>query len=209
MIIPKDNYITYSLAALILIVSLYAMTDKKVFQALILHPASVIHKNEYYRLVSSALVHNNIPHLAINLFIFYVFCSGLEEARPGPGLSGLVAIGGGRRLGGHLLSLWLYRKDFNYSCAGASGVIFGFLCSFLFIYSQERHLIIPGIGAIPNIFTAIGYLAVMLIYSMKYNDGKVDYSIHVGGGIGGVVTTLLMYPSLLTTLTKKATFVTF
>lgn len=201
MIIPENNYITYSLAAIILAVSLYAIADKKVFRALILHPASVIHKKEYYRIVSSAFVHHNISHLAINLFMFFVFCSGLEEAQPGPELWGILAIAGGSLLGGHLLSLWLYSKDLNYSCAGASALVFGLLCSFLIFHPFEKHLFIPGLGAIPNIYTAIGYLAVMLIYSMKYNDGKVDYGIHVGGGIAGVATTTVMYPSLLTSLT--------
>ena len=198
MEVPEDNYISYSLAAIILVVSLYAIADKKVLQALILHPASVIHKKEYYRIVSSGLVHNSIPHLAINLFMFFVFCSGLEEAQGGPGLSGLLAIAGSSLLGGHLLSLWIYRKDLNYSSAGASAIVFGFLCSFLIFHPHEKHLFIPGIGSVPNIYTAIGYLAVMVIYSKKYNEGRVDYGIHVGGGIAGALTTLLMYPSLVT-----------
>lgn len=198
MVIPEDNYITYSLAAIILAVSLYGIYNKRVFHAMVLHPASVIHKKEYYRIISSAFVHNNIPHLAINLFMFFVFCSGLEETKPGPGFPGLLIIAGGSLLGGHLLSLWLYRNDLNYSCAGASAIVFGFLCGFLIFHAFEKHLFIPGVGSIPNIYTAIGYLAVMLFYSKKYNDGKVDYSIHVGGGIAGVITTLIMYPSLLT-----------
>ncbi len=198
--IPEENYITYSLAAIISAVSLYALRDKKVFNRLILHPASVIHKKEYYRLISSALVHHDILHLILNLFMFYVFCSGLEESMPEPGRFGVLAIVGSSLLCGHLLSLFLYRRDITYSCAGASAIVFGCLCSFLIFNPFEKHLSIPMTGAIPNIYTALCYLAVMLIYSRKFNEGKVDYSIHLGGSVGGLLTTISMYPTLITNI---------
>ena len=197
MIIPEDNYITYSLAAIISAVSLYAITNKKAFQALILHPASVIHKKEYYRILSAALVHNNILHLALNVLMLYVFCSGLEESVSGPGRLSLLLIIGNSLLAGHLLSLIVYRRDITYSCAGASGIAIGCMCSYLILHPFENHVSIPLMGTIPNIYAAAGYLALLLMYSRKFNGGKIDYSVHVGGGLGGSLTTILMHPDVI------------
>lgn len=134
MIIPEDNYITYSLLAIILAVSLYAIAYKKAFQALILHPASVIHKKEYYRIFSSVLVHNNTAHLAINILMLYVYCSGLEESGPHPRRLTLALTIISSLLMGHLASLFIYRKDMTYSSAGASGVAIGCMCSYLILH---------------------------------------------------------------------------
>lgn len=197
MIIPEDNYITYSLAAIICVVSIYAFIDKKVFDRLILHPVSVIHKKEYYRILTSALVHNNILHLTLNVLMLYIFCSGLEESFPRPGRLGLLLIIGNSLLAGHLLSLIVYRRDITYSCAGSSGVIIGCMVSYMIFHPFENHLSFPLIGTIPNIYATVAYLALILIYSRKFNGGKIDYSVHVGGGLGGSLTTVLMHPEVI------------
>ncbi len=179
-------------------VSLLAFNNKRVFQSLILHPVSVIHKKEYYRILSSALVHNNMLHLGLNLLMLYVFCSGLEESASGPGRLGLLIIMGASLLAGHLLSVIAHRRDIAYSGAGASGIAIGCMCSYFIFHPLKSHVSIPLIDSIPNVYAAAGYLALMLLYSRKNNGGKIDYSVHVGGGIGGAAVSLLLQPFLLT-----------
>ena len=98
---------------------------------------------------------------------------------------------------GHLLPLLIHRKDISYSSAGASGAIFGCMCSYLLFHPYDSLLSIPLLGAIPNIYTVIGYMAVLLILSKKFNHGSIDYSIHLGGGAGGLLPAMIMYPELL------------
>ncbi len=197
MVFADDNYLTYSLLTLISAASFYAFTDKKVFNRLILHPVSIIHRKEYYRIITSALVHNNFLHLGLNIFMFYVFCTGLEESMPRSERLPLLLIIISSLLGGNLLSLIVYRRDVKYSCAGASGMVIGCLCSYMIFHPFENHLSIPFMNNIPNIYSAAGFLVIMLMYSRKFNRGEIDYSVHIGGGIGGIVTTVLMWPGLL------------
>lgn len=194
--IPEGNYITSTLITMILAVSIYAFANKKVFQALILHPVSVLHKKEYYRILSSALVHNNILHLLINILMLYVYCSGLEESGPGPRITLVIAIVSSL-LAGHLLSQFIYRKDITYSSAGASGVAIGCMCSYLILHPFENHVSLPFVDNIPNIFSAVGYLFIIMFYNRKFNRGKIDYSIHVGGGLGGAAASIIMHPEVL------------
>lgn len=197
MIIAENNYITYLLIAIISAVSLYAMWDRKIFNRLLFHPVSIIHKKEYYRLVSSALVHNNILHLGLNVFMLYVFCTGLEESIPRIEQLAILLIIIGSLVAGNFLSLIVNRRDVAYSCAGASGIVIGCISSYMIFHPFEKHLSIPLMADIPNIYSAAGFLIIMLLYSRKFNRGKIDYSVHVGGGIGGIVATALMWPDLL------------
>ena len=200
MVIPEDNYITYSLLAIISAVSLYGIYNKRVFQAMILHPASVIHKKEYYRILSSALVHNSILHLGLNLFMLYIFCSGLEESASGLGRLSLMLIIGSSLLVGHLLSLIIYRRNITYSCAGASGIVIGCMFSYMILHPFKNHLSFPLIGTIPNIYATAGYLALTLFYSRKFNKGKIDYGVHIGGAVGGSLITILLQPEVIMNL---------
>jgi len=197
MINSEDNYITYSLIAIIAAVSLYALRDKRFFNRLIFHPVSIIHKKEYYRIVSSALVHNNILHLGLNLAMLYVFCSGIEESAPGSGQLTLLLTIGASLLSGGLLSLFVYRSDITYSSAGASGIAIGCMCSYFILHPFENHVSIPFIKNIPNVYAAAVYLILMLFYSKKSNGGKIDYSVHVGGGLGGSITAVMIYPEVI------------
>lgn len=195
---PVENYITFFLMAIISAVSLYGIYNKRAFQAMILHPASVVHKKEYYRILSSACVHNSILHLALNLFMLYIFCSGLEESVSWPGRISLLLIIGSSLLAGHLLSLMIYRRDIAYSCAGASGIVLGCMVSYMIVHPFKSHLSFPLIGTIPNIYATAGYLFLTLIYSRKFNRGKIDYGVHIGGAIGGSLSTLLVHPDVIT-----------
>lgn len=193
MEIPEDNHITFLIMAIIAVVSLIALKNKKVFEKLLLHPATVIHYREYHRVITSALVHNNLLHLGLNLFMLYVFCSGIEEMQTGPGRSGLLLIAGSGLLGGSLFTLWINRKMINYSTTGASGIVFGTLCSYLVLNPYQIHLHLPVIGGVPDVYIAVGYLAILVIYSQKYKAMKIDYFIHIGGAIGGLLTTFGLY----------------
>lgn len=191
------NYITYFLIGIIASVSMYGLADKKIFYRLVFHPASVIHKKEYYRIVSSGMVHNNIFHLSLNLVMLNVFCSGLEEAVAGPGWLALCLIIFNSLVAGNMLSLLVYRRDLRYSCAGASAIAIGCMLSYMIFQPFESHVAIPMIGTIPNIYTAVGYLVLLLAYSRKFNGEKIDFYTHVGGAFGGLITTLVMYPDLI------------
>ncbi len=197
MIIPEDNYLTFTLLAIISVASLFALADKKVFQALILHPASVIHKKEYYRVVTSALVHNNVPHLAINLLMLYVYCSGIEESDLEPSVLTLSVVVLNSLFAGHLLSLIINRHDIAYCSAGASGVAIGCMCSYLILNPFGNHFSLPFANNIPNIYSAAFYLVLMLFYSRKFSGGKIDYGVHFGGGIGGAATSVFFHPEVV------------
>ena len=197
MIKEDSIYITYIILTITSLVSLYALKNKAVFYRLILHPVSILTKREYYRLITSGFVHNSLPHLFLNLFMLFIFCSGLEESTSGSGKAPVIIIFFSSLLCGHLLPLIIHRKDLSYSSAGASGAIFGCMCSYLLFHPYDSLLSIPLLGAIPNIYTVIGYMAVLLILSKKFNHGSIDYSIHLGGGAGGLLPAMIMYPELL------------
>lgn len=198
MEIPEENYLTFLLMLIISASSLMALRNKKMFDRMVFHPASVIHRKEYYRIITSSFVHNDFLHLIVNLLVLYVFCSGMEESITRPGRLAILLVVFNSLVGGHLLSLINNWRDITYSTAGASAITIGCMCSFFILHPMENHVTMPFIGTVPNVYAAGGYLVLMLIYSRKLNKGKIDYSLHLGGGIGGSLTALVMQPDVLT-----------
>lgn len=124
--------------------------------------------------------------------MLYVFCSGLEEMGAKPGRMAVALIITSSWLAGNLFSFLVNRRDITFSSAGCSGIVLGCLCSYLILNPTESHLVIPFIKPVPNMYTILIYLLLILLYSLKYSKGKVDYSMHLGGAVGGALTTLVL-----------------
>ena len=97
-------------------------------------------------------------------------------------------------LGGSLLTLLVRRNDPSYRAIGASGAISGVLFGFVLLRPlQSIYLFLIPIG-IPAVLFAIGYVAVSVL-GMRTRWGKIGHEAHLGGALGGVVLTLLLYPA--------------
>src|SRR6185369_11879552 len=62
------------------VTSLYDLfADRSIQARFILHPYTVVHQKQYYRLLTSGLIHGDIFHLFLNMFVFYNFAFMLER----------------------------------------------------------------------------------------------------------------------------------
>jgi membrane associated rhomboid family serine protease len=98
---------------------------------------------------------------------------------------------------GSLGALLFHGQDPTYRAIGASGgvsgVVFGFV---LFRPFAPIYLFLIPIG-IPAILFAIGYVA-LSIYGARTRLGRIGHAAHLGGAIGGIILTILIYPRALT-----------
>ena len=134
-----------------------------------------VENGEYFRLLTVALLHGGLWHLAFNLFALHALGTPLENyfGRKKYAVILLVSL-----LSGSTLSV-LFNPAYVYSI-GASGMIFG-LFGALALIGERAGIEWRSILVIIGLNFAIGFAL-----------GGVDWRGHLGGLIGGTLATLVL-----------------
>lgn len=141
-------------------------------------------QGEYWRLITPALLHGSIMHIAFNMYALYVIGIGIEK-RFGHLRFGLLYLVGA--FGGNVLSFLLSENP----SLGASTAIFGLLGAEIVFYYQNRKIF--GRGSKRALQNVISVAAVNLIIGLS--PGIDNYG-HLGGLIAGLLFTTLAGPLL-------------
>ncbi|MFM2180327.1 MAG: hypothetical protein RL192_489 [Actinomycetota bacterium] len=132
---------------------------------------------EWYRILTVALVHGGIFHLAFNLYALMALGNPVESAF---GKSRFLIIFFVSLVSGSLLSTYL-ATPYQYS-VGVSGAVFGLFGAFA-VVSKRYGLEIKSIAVI-----------VIINFAMGFVIGGVDWRAHLGGLIGGSIAAATLLP---------------
>lgn len=149
----------------------------------------ILAEKQYYRLLTSALLHADWTHLLFNMVSLYLFGSYCEDFL---GVGPFLVIYLASIVGGDLLSLWLHRHH-EYRSYGASGGVCGVIFSFILLFpgSAISALFLP--LAIPGWLYAILYLVVSFI-ALKRRQDNIGHDAHLGGAVIGFLTAAALQP---------------
>lgn len=196
----KEFPVSTVLGLCILVTSVVSLFKRKYLLMLLLHPVSIIRDNQYYRLLTSDLVHNDFTHLLINEVLLITYCSNLEVYLNRTGKFGsekFFLIYLTSCITGSLITTIRHSRDFSYSSAGASGSIMGCLFSFSILQPHLTAFFLPGIGPVPNLYFGLICIAGLVIYQLKSKNALLNHEVHFFGAIGGIVSTLLLFPGII------------
>ena len=135
----------------------------------------LVDSGEIWRLFTVALVHGGLTHLFFNMFSLMVLGNPIEEVL---GKARFLIIFFISLLTGSLASIYLTNQ--LYVSVGASGAIFGLFGAFI----AMRKLISEGVRDI--------YIIIGLNFVFGFVLGGVDWRAHLGGLIGGYLTTAIL-----------------
>ena len=135
----------------------------------------LVQSGEYWRLFTVALVHGGLTHLFFNMFSLLVLGNPVEAAF---GKARFLVIFLVSLLTGSLASIYL--NSGPHVSVGASGAIFGLFGAFI----AMRKIISEGVRDI--------YVIVGLNFALGFILGGVDWRAHLGGLIGGYLTTAVL-----------------
>ena len=135
----------------------------------------LVQSGEYWRLFTVALVHGGLTHLFFNMFSLLVLGNPVEAAF---GKARFLVIFLVSLLTGSLASIYL--NSGPHVSVGASGAIFGLFGAFI----AMRKIISEGVRDI--------YVIVGLNFALGFILGGVDWRAHLGGLVGGYLTTAIL-----------------
>lgn len=178
-------------------ISLYAMNSREVLSRFMMNPYMVTQRGQYYRLLTSGLIHKDFTHLIFNMFSLYIFGHKLEKefikvfGQLGPAyflalyILGIVV--------SDLPTLLKHRNNPGYNSLGASGAVCAVMFAFiLFSPLSNIYMFIP----IP--IKGFIYAAIYLIYSYmsaKNSRDGINHDAHLYGALFGVLFCIVLYPN--------------
>jgi len=71
--------LTNIIVAANVILSFIALQNRDVLSKLLFNPYQVVHRKEYYRVISHAFIHGGFMHLLFNMYVLYSFGNLIEQ----------------------------------------------------------------------------------------------------------------------------------
>ncbi len=174
------------------IISIIGFKNQRLVDDLIFYPPAVTERKQYYRFITCGFIHANVPHLAFNMYSFWIFGEYVEILFMtvfGPigrwyyllmYISALIVC---------LLPTYFKNKtNYHYRSLGASGAVSAVIFAFIFLNPLQgigliflpRELMIPGF--------IFGFLYLVLSsYLDKKGGGNINHSAHIWGAVYGIV----------------------
>lgn len=161
-------------------------------ERLIFDPLFILRDKEYHRLVTSAFLHGDMPHLAFNMISLYFFGADIELL---VGRSVLLLVYFAAIVGGGLLSLYLHRGH-DYRALGASGGVCGVIFASIFLLPGGRIIIFPLPFPIPAWVYAIIFVVASFV-GMRRQADNIGHDAHLGGAVIGLLVATALRPSIV------------
>lgn len=169
--------------------SLMAFNNRDLADRWMFHPESILAWKEYWRLITSALVHVSWTHLACNMLSLYLFGRSIELWL---GTTAFLLIYLGSIVGGDLLSLYLHRHH-DYHACGASGGVCGIMFAYIILFPNATLFSFSFPVPVPAWLYAIIFMFVSF-YGIKEQRDNVGHDAHLGGAIIGLLITAALQP---------------
>lgn len=190
--------ITIMLIIIISLVSIMAFNQQGIMAQFQFNAFQVVHRKQYYRLLSHALVHANWEHLLVNMIVLFSFGTVVEHYfHLNFGSNGTfyyLALFIGSVVFSSLSSLIKQRNNYYYNAVGASGAVSAILFAAIF-FDPWAKIYFFGILPIPGIIFGVLYLYYSY-YMSKKNVDNIGHDAHFLGATIGFITPVLIRPSL-------------
>ena len=169
------------------------------------NPYQIVHRNQWYRLVTHAFLHADWTHLIVNMLVFYsfadvavyyfhmLFAQNATLLFIGLYFGGIVAA--------CIYSLIKQKDNYNYSAIGASGGVAAvtFAC---ILFDPLNKILFFGVRPIPGVLFGVLYLVYSYVMGKRGMD-NVAHDAHFYGAVFGFVYPLIFRPDMIVRFIEK------
>ncbi|MBI9033686.1 MAG: rhomboid family intramembrane serine protease [Bacteroidales bacterium] len=192
------NLIIVLILGITVLVSFLSFSNRELFYKLSFNPYSIQERKQWYRYFSYAFIHADWFHLAINMYVLYVFADQVLDSflfffGPKGYLFFLLLY-----IGGIVFSVvkdyGQYKNEPMYNAVGASGAVSAIVFASIIILPSQKLFIFPLPIPLPAYIMGVLYL-VYSAYMAKRGKDNIGHNAHFWGAVFGVVFTLVLRPS--------------
>lgn len=188
--------ITYVLIGITSVVSWYAYTRPPLIARFLFNPYKIETSKEYYRFLSSALIHGSFMHLLFNMIALYFFGVVVEK------LFYILfgAIGSFYFIALYVLAVivadiptyFKQRNNPGYNALGASGGVSAIVFAFI-LFLPTQDICLYFFICLPGFILGAAYLIYSYINSRRPHSG-INHEAHLYGALFGLVFCIILYP---------------
>ena len=193
--------LTVIIIAITCIVSILCFNGTLNGNKLIFNAYQVWHRKEWYRMLTSGMIHSGWGHLFFNMLTLYFFGRVVEQyfSAAFGGVLGTVlyvVLYVSALAISSLGDLVKYRNDWNYNALGASGAVSAVLfASILFAPKMGIYIYLIPIPVPGYIFAPLYLLYCW--YMAKRNMDNIGHTAHFWGAVYGILFPILCKPDVL------------
>lgn len=185
------------------IISILCFNQPALFSRLQFNAYQIVHRREYYRMISNGFVHANWWHLFVNMFVLFFFGRYVEYKLHDLAYQGLLrypmliyfVLYLTSMMFASTISLVRYKDQPWYNSVGASGSVSAITFFFIFFEPWEMlrlYMAIP----IPAIVFGILYIVYSQYMSRRGGD-NINHDAHLLGALFGFVFPLFIDLNLI------------
>ena len=163
--------------------SLMAWNDPILMARFLLNPFKIVRSKEYYRTLSSGMIHADGMHLFFNMYSFYMFAFILEQIMGHVIFAIFYVLS---MIMSHIYVIAKHQNNPAYNALGASGAVSGLVLAFIMWNPSWnlRFIFLP--VEIPGWLFGILYMAYSQYAAKKGND-NIGHDAHLWGALSGVI----------------------
>jgi membrane associated rhomboid family serine protease len=162
------------------------------YQMWLFHVGYILQEKQYYRVLSSALLHVNWTHFAVNMFVFYSFSLFLI---PVMGVLHFVLMLAGSIVLGSCFSLLVHRNHPEYTAVGFSGATSGAVMASI-AFNPHSQLLLFFVLPLKGWVAGVLFMCYSLWGIVQQRD-NIGHEAHVGGALLGFAYMLVLRPEVI------------
>jgi membrane associated rhomboid family serine protease len=189
----NPDIIIFALILLTTYISYRGFQDYSIIRRMVFDVGEIRGNKDYFRLISSGFVHADWTHLIFNMLTFYFFAGSVLSAM---GIIKFLILYVLSLLGGNLLALLMRRDQPHYRALGASGAVTGVVFAAIALLPDLKLALLLLPIPMPGWLYGLAFV-LYSIYGIRSQSDNIGHEAHLGGGISGLIFTLILYPLLL------------
>jgi membrane associated rhomboid family serine protease len=188
---------TFLLIIITCAISIFAFNKEVLFSRLQFNAYQVVHRKEWYRLISHGFIHANWWHLFVNMFVLYFFGSSTEAYLKSMATEEIIKyplliyllLYLAATVFSSSISLFRYKDNHWYNAVGASGAVSALL--FFTIFFNPWGTILVYFIPVPGIIFAVLYI-IYSQYMSKRGGDNIGHDAHLLGSVFGFIFPLFL-----------------
>ena len=192
--------ISIILIVISVVASLYAWNHQDKYYKWMMNPYSVVHKQQYYRLITSGFIHNGYVHLLFNMITLYFFGDVIEQILRyyygGSGIFYFLLLYFLGMVVADIPSIIKHRNNPNYNSLGASGAVSAVVFSSILFNPTAKICIFLPIFCLPGFIFGILFLIYSYYQGRRMAD-NINHDAHLYGAVFGVLYSIILEPKVI------------